>query len=261
MEYLFNRIGKVLTKLKFAERFFFFFDYDGTLTPIVSQPEKANLSREQRTLLKALKNNPKCLLAIVSGRSLKDIMNKVGLEGIYYVGNHGLEIFGPGGEVNYLSNGKFIQELKKIRYRLKRKFKGIEGLLFEDKGYILAIHYRNTDPEFVPSILITLKQEVRNSSTPLCLSFGKRVFEIRPNINVNKGTAVLELLNQIPQASIFPLYMGDDQTDEDAFKIINRRGTTIFVGFSSNASAQYYVHDHFEVYQFLKIVQRELFML
>ncbi len=261
MEYLFNRIDKILPKLKSAERLFFFFDYDGTLTPIVSHPEKANLSREQREILIAFKNNPKCLLAIVSGRSLKDIMSRVGLKGIYYVGNHGLEIFGPGGEINYLSQEEFIPELKKIQDRLKRKFKGTEGLFFEDKGCILAIHYRNADPEWVPSLLITLKQEVRGSSAPLCLSFGKMVFEIRPNINVNKGTAVLELLNQTPQARVLPLYMGDDQTDEDAFKIINRKGTTIFVGLSSNASAQYYVHDPFEVYQFLKIVQRELVLL
>ncbi len=82
MEYLFNRIDKILPKLKSAERLFFFFDYDGTLTPIVSHPEKANLSREQREILIAFKNNPKCLLAIVSGRSLKDIMSRVGLKGI-----------------------------------------------------------------------------------------------------------------------------------------------------------------------------------
>ncbi len=172
-----------------------------------------------------------------------------------------MEIFGPGGEIDCLSLEGFIPELKKIQDRLKRKFKGTEGLFFEDKGSVLAIHYRNADPEWVPSLLITLKQEVRDCSVPLCLSFGKMVFEIRPNINVNKGTAILELLNQTPQARVLPLYMGDDQTDEDAFKIINRKGTTIFVGLSSNASAQYYVHDPFEVYQFLKMVQRELVLL
>ncbi len=261
MEYLFNQIGKILARLQSAERLFFFFDYDGTLTPIVSHPEKANLSREQKMLLTTFKNSPKCLLAIVSGRSLQDIKSRVGLEGIYYVGNHGLEIFGPGCDINHLSKEEFVPELKKIQDRLKDRFKGVEGLLFEDKGCILALHYRNVSPEWVSPILITLKQEVRDSSFPLCLSFGKMVFEIRPNIHVNKGTAVLELLNQIPQGKVFPIYVGDDQTDEDAFRVLHRKGITILVGVSSNSSAHYYVHDPFEVYQFLKKVQKEWILL
>lgn len=261
MKYLFNRIGKILTQLKSAGQLFFFFDYDGTLTPIVSHPEKAKLSRKLKLLLTEFRNNPKCLLAIVSGRSLQDIKDRVGLEGIYYVGNHGLEIFGPGYEVNHLSQEEFIPELKKIQDRLKSRFKGIKGLFFEDKGCILAIHYRNVKPEWVPSLLIAMKQEVKNSPLSLCLSFGKMVFEIRPEADVNKGAAVQELLNQIPKGKVFPLYIGDDQTDEDAFRIIDRRGITIFVGLSSNSSAHYYVHDPFEIYQFLKIIQRELVLI
>jgi len=257
MNYLFDRIEKILRRLRVAKRIFFFLDYDGTLTPIVSHPEEANLSEEMKRVLLALKKIPKVRLSIVSGRSLKDIRNRVGLKGIFYIGNHGLEIFEPQKGRKPLFDEEVVPELKRIRDRLDQKLRGIEGTIIEDKGYVLAIHYRNVDPRWVPSILMMLKQEVRESITPLCLGFGKMVFEIRPKSNVNKGTVVLELLNQVDQDGVLPLYIGDDQTDEDAFRVLNRRGITIFVGLSGNSSAQYYVNDPLEVHHFLKIIINE----
>ena len=238
--------------------YFFFFDYDGTLTPIVSHPEKAILSEETKALLLALKKNPKSLLAIVSGRSLKDIRNLVGLKKIYYVGNHGLEIFTPKNGTKQLVPKEVFHELARIRNRLNSQMKDIEGVLIEDKGSILTIHYRNVDPKCVPPILMALKQEIKGSKIPLCLGYGKMVFEIRPESNVNKGTTVLELLNHVNQGGVLPLYIGDDQTDEDAFKALKKIGITIFVGLPSHSSAQYYVEDSSEVYQFLKIIKEEL---
>lgn len=257
MDYLFDRIGKILKRIRTAEGIFFFLDYDGTLTPIVSRPEQAILSEETKALLLALKKNPKFLLAIVSGRSLKDIRKLVELKKIYYIGNHGLEIFTPKNGTKQLVPKEVFHELARIRNRLNSQMKDIEGVLIEDKGSILTIHYRNVDPKCVPPILMALKQEIKGSKIPLCLGYGKMVFEIRPQSTANKGTAVLELLNQIDRDEILPLYIGDDQTDEDAFKVLKRRGITIFVGLSGNSSAQYYVNDPFEVYQFLKMVQEE----
>ena len=257
MDYLFDRIEKILARLKIAKCIFFFFDYDGTLTPIVSHPEKAILSEETKALLLALKKNPKFLLAIVSGRSLKDIRNLVDLKKIYYVGNHGLEIFTPKNGTKQLVPEEIVRELARIRNRLNSQLKNVDGIQIEDKGCILTIHYRNVDPRRVSPILMALKKEIMGSKVPLCLGFGKMIFEIRPQSTVNKGTAVLELLNQVDQDGVLPLYIGDDQTDEDAFKVLKRRGITIFVGLSGNSSAQYYVNDPFEVYQFLKMVQEE----
>jgi len=257
VDYLFDRIEKILARLKIAKCVFFFFDYDGTLTPIVSHPEKAILSEETKAFLLALKKNPKFLLAIVSGRSLRDIRRLVGLKKIYYIGNHGLEIFTPKNGTKQLVPKEVFHELVRIRNRLNSQMKDIEGVIIEDKGSILTIHYRNVDPRQVPPVLMALKQEIKSSKTPLCLGFGKMVFEIRPQSTANKGTAVLELLNQVDQDGVLPLYIGDDQTDEDAFRVLNRRGITIFVGLSGNSSAQYYVNDLFEVYQFLKMVQEE----
>lgn len=256
MDYLFDGIEKILARLKTANRIFSFLDYDGTLTPIVSHPEKAILSKETRALLLALKKSPKFLLAIVSGKSLKDIRKLVGLKGVYYVGNHGLEVFAPKRGEKKLVPEKVVPELGRIRDRLNNQLKDVDGVLIEDKGWILAIHYRNVDPRQVPPIFMALKQEIKDSMVPLCLEYGKMVFEIRPRSTVNKGTAVLGLLAQVNQDGVLPIYIGDDQTDEDAFKALKKRGITIFVGFLSNSLAKYYVKDPSEVYQFLKIIKK-----
>ena len=257
MDYLFDRIEKILARLKSAKCIFFFLDYDGTLSPIVSRPEQAIFSEETKALLLALKKNPKFLLAIVSGRSLKDIRKLVGLKKIYYIGNHGLEIFAPESGVRQLIPDDIVSELGRIRDQLNSQLKNVDGVLIEDKECILTIHYRNVDPKCVPPILMALKQEIKGSRIPLCLGYGKMVFEIRPKSNVNKGTAVLELLEQVKKDKFLPLYIGDDQTDEDVFKVLKIRGITILVGLSCNSSAQYYLNDPFEVYQFLKMVQEE----
>ena len=112
--------------------YFFFFDYDGTLTPIVSHPEKAILSEETKALLLALKKNPKSLLAIVSGRSLKDIRNLVGLKKIYYVGNHGLEIFIPRRGSKQIIPEKIVRELARIRNRLNSLLKDVDGQVLDN---------------------------------------------------------------------------------------------------------------------------------
>jgi hypothetical protein len=174
---------------------------------------------------------------------------------------YALEISVPKSGVRQLIPDKIVSELGRIRDRLNSQLKNVDGVLIEDKECILTIHYRNVDARWVPSILMMLKQEVRESITPLYLSFGKRVFEIRPKSNVHKGTAVLELLEEVKKDKFLPLYIGDDQTDEDAFRVLKRRGITIFVGLSGNSSTQYHVNDPFEAYQFLKMVKEEFRLL
>jgi alpha,alpha-trehalase len=257
MHYLFDQIKKVLDRLRVAKRIFLFLDYDGTLTPIVPHPHDAYLSEETKNLLLRIKKNPRVLLTIVSGRSLKDIRNRVGLKGIYYIGNHGLEIFGPKQGTKRFVSKKIIRLLEGIRDRLNDQYRDVEGVLIEDKGCILAVHYRNVDPRWVPSILIKLKQEMMNSAVPLCLGFGKYVIEVKPLSSVNKGVAVLELLNHIDPGGVLPLYMGDDQTDEDAFRALKGKGVTIFVGSPGLSSARYYVKDPSEVSQFLESLNKE----
>jgi trehalose-phosphatase len=258
MDHLFDRIKKIAERLRLAERIFLFLDYDGTLTPIVSQPEEAYLSGKMKRLLANLKRNPRIQMAIVSGRSLKDIRQRVGLKGISYVGTHGLEIFLPKHGRKVLVSKEIFQELGEMRDRLNSQLRDVKGVVLEDKGCVLALHYRNANPICVPPILMGLKKEIERSMAPLALEFGKYVFEIRPKSPVNKGIAVLQLLSQAGQDGLLPLYIGDDQTDEDVFRTLRGRGITVLVGFPRLSSVRYYVKDPSEVFQFLKIIQKEV---
>ncbi len=258
MDYVFDRIRRILERLREAKHIFLFLDYDGTLTPIVSHPEEAHLSGEMRGLLLNLKKNPRVHLAIVSGRSIADIRKRVGLKGIYYVGNHGLEIFEPKHGTKRFVPKKVIQEMGRIRNRLNNQLRKVAGVHIEDKGCILAVHYRNADLKWVPSMSMTIKQEMKDSIDSFCIGQGKFVFEVRPKSAGDKGVAVCELLNRVDQDGVLPLYIGDDQTDEDAFKVLRRQGITIMVGSPPLSSARYYVKDPAEVFQFFDRVQNEL---
>jgi len=260
MNYLFDKMRKIQGRLRVAERIFLFLDFDGTLADIVLHPEDANLPKEVRATLSALKKAPRISMAIVSGRSLNDIRSRVGLKGIHYVGNHGLEIFTPKSGMRQLPPKETIGALRAICDRLNCQFKGIEGILVEDKRFTLAVHYRNADPRWVPSILMILEHEIKKSIIPLCLRFGKMVFEVWPRCPPNKGTAILDLLGKADQNGVLPIYIGDDQTDEDAFRILRRKGITIFVGIPrpTISSARYYVKDPSEVHGFLKKIEENL---
>jgi trehalose-phosphatase len=260
MNFLFNHLREVLDRVRASKKIFFFLDYDGTLTDIVPHPDDACLSEEMKTTLTLLKRSPKVSLAMVSGRSLRDIRNRVGLKGIYYVGNHGMEIFDPQSGIRQLLPKSVIRGLEVISDRLNFEFKGIEGILVENKKYTLSIHYRNVDPRWTPSIQMRLHQEIRVSVIPLQLCRGKKVFEIRPKSEVDKGTAVLSLLGKEKNSGILPIYIGDDRTDEDAFRSLKRKGITVLVGRPHPVAslAQYSVGGPSEVHQFLQMIQDSL---
>ncbi len=143
VNHLFKEWESIRAKIQQAQILFLFLDYDGTLTPIVSRPELALCPQEVKALLEELRDSPNVLLAIISGRSLEDIREKVGIPGIIYVGSHGLDIQNPAGVHKKKLSPPREKELRKIIQTLEKSFGKIPGILFEDKGPILAIHYRN----------------------------------------------------------------------------------------------------------------------
>lgn len=259
MDYLYDHIETVLRRLKGAKRVFFLFDYDGTLTPIVPHPDQAFLPEKTRCLLSAIQENPRFRVAIVSGRSLEDIRQRVGLEGIDYVGNHGVEIFMAGGGLTKKVSPQTVSELSRLKERLEPLLEGIGGIYLEDKGCSLAVHYRRVDPKEVISIFNVLRTQIQRARVPLWLTFGKKVFEIRLQSSIHKGKAVISLLERFRgnPMEVFPLYFGDDRTDEDAFRVLNEKGLGIYVGEENSyaSSARYYLSNPGEVEGFLKIVQ------
>ena len=252
MKHLFKYWENIQARVQQAKSLFLFLDYDGTLTPIVSRPELAICPSGVKRHLEKLRDLPGVSLAIISGRSLKDLRKQVGVAGIIYVGNHGLEIESPDGRHKKIVSPGRTKELKRITQNVRNSLKEIPGILFEEKGPILSVHYRNVPQKFFARIPQILKEELQQWKDRWKMRSGKMVFEIWPNIDFNKGDAVREILRTFPSQGLLPIYFGDDQTDEDAFRALKGHGISVFVGPSGSSSeADFFLKNPDEVQEFL----------
>ena len=229
-----------------------FLDYDGTLTPIVSRPEDAVLTGQMRSVLVELvQRGP---VAIVSGRGLQDVRAKVDLEALYYAGSHGFEIAGPGGlhEI-YQPAEVFLADLDQAELALRRNITTRRGTQVERKPFSIAVHYRHVDDENIPSILAAV-EAVQGDYPKLRRTGGKCVVELRPDLAWHKGTVLFWLIERmgLTRADMFPIYLGDDVTDEDAFVALKQDGIGILVSETPcETAAQYCLANPDEVYDFL----------
>ena len=228
-----------------------FLDYDGTLTPIVSQPDQAVLMDSTRAILRTLA--AKMPVAILSGRELKDVSRRVSIDGIVYAGSHGFDIAGPRG-LRRQEATEFLPALDAAEKELHEKLAGMAGALIERKCFSIATHYRNVDETEVPRIEAALS-EITERHRKLRRIDGKKVYELLPDINWDKGKAVLWLLENLglERPKVRPIYIGDDRTDEDAFRALEQRGAGILVSEEPRATAaSYSLRDPSEVERFLR---------
>jgi trehalose-phosphatase len=252
MKYLFEDWENIQARIRRARNLFLFVDYDGTLTPIVSRPELALCPSKVKRHLGELRDLPGVSLAIISGRSIEDVREKVGVSGITYVGNHGLEIENPAGRHKKILASARKRELKRITQNLQNSLKKIPGILLEDKGPILSVHYRTVPQKFFTQVPQIVEAELQQWRKRWKMASGKKVLEIRPNINFNKGKAVKEILKTFPSQQLLPIYLGDDQTDEDAFRVLKGQGISVFVGMGKLSSeADFFLRNPEEVQEFL----------
>jgi trehalose-phosphatase len=227
-----------------------FLDYDGTLTPIVSHPGKAFLSDSRRQTLRAVAIQAP--VAILSGRELEDVRKRVAIDGIVYAGSHGFDIAGPRG-LRRQEAIEFLPALDVAEKELREKLAGIAGALIERKRFSIATHYRNVNESDFPKMergvseITTRHRELRRID-------GKKVYELLPNIDWDKGKAVLWLLEKLglDRSNACPIYIGDDRTDEDAFRALEQRGVGILVSEKPKpTAASYSLKDPSEVERFL----------
>nr|HPK86820.1 trehalose-phosphatase [Atribacterota bacterium] len=208
----------------------FFLDYDGTLTSIVASPELAILAPDMKRIVENLAEIH--TVAIVSGRLREDVQNLVGIKGIFYAGSHGFDIEGPGGfKMIHKAAEKTIPLISAIIEQLKERLGHINGILIEEKKFSVAVHYRKvlniTDLQFIEKVVKEMVQE----HNEMRILLGKKVFEILPNIDWDKGKAVKWIMNalNIPWQPTTVFYLGDDTTDEYAFRTVITRGTALIV--------------------------------
>lgn len=237
-----------------AKRLAVFLDYDGTLTPIVDTPEQALLSPEMRETLGRL--GEVCTLAVVSGRAMDNVRQKVALDDLSYAGDHGFEIQTASGETIRHDQGEaFMAQVQSATAMLEEKLQGIQGALVEPKKFSLSVHYRLVSDDDFATVEAAVNEGVA-AHDKLRLHHGKKVFEIRPKIDWHKGKAVLWLLEALKLGDdVLPIYVGDDTTDEDAFRALaeNQRGMGVLVAEAPKPSAAHYrVRDVEETRRFLE---------
>jgi len=260
----------IVRKLRGAESVLLFADYDGTLTPIVDRPEDAVLPDEAKKMLRALSILPGFTLGVISGRSLDDIMERVGLIGVVYAGNHGLEIKELSGILYVDPEAKKVRPvIERICKELKGKLGRIKGALVENKGLSLSVHYRLVDEGSLTKVRAVFDEAVKEAEETGCVrvTHGKKVFELRPAVDIDKGKAVRMLIDSHIKRSaagngkFVPIYIGDDRTDEDVFQAIEEygMGISIFVGAPrTRSAARYYLNSTDEVLEFLKKLYRQM---
>ena len=235
-----------------------FLDYDGTLTPIVPDPESALLSDSLRHLLHRIAAQR--MLIIVSGRDRANVAGKVDLPELIYVGSHGFDIKGPQLEEQHQAGIDALPDLDAAEQELRDALADIPGAQVERKKYAIAVHYRRVAPEHKETVKQQAQQAAQRYET-LKPAGGKDIVELKPNYDWHKGKSTRWLVDTLKLApdAMLPVYLGDDLTDEDAFREMRDWGITILVGdHGHETAAQYGLHDVEEVERFLRMVLEEV---
>jgi alpha,alpha-trehalase len=230
-------------------------DFDGTLARIAPEPSEARLDESVRQALLAILATKRFTIGVISGRAVEDLQARVGVAGIVYAGNHGLEILGPGLQFVESTAVSAMDELQQVSKRLVASLWAIPGIRVEDKRLTVTVHYRLAADFHLPTIRAAVEQAVSPYASRLQVRSGKKSLEILPRTTWNKGTAVLWINHNRGISARSAIYVGDDATDEDAFEVLVF-GVTIKVGASGETRARYLLSHPGEVQELLEgIVQ------
>jgi trehalose 6-phosphate phosphatase len=214
-----------------------FFDFDGTLSDIVDDPDSATPVAGAAEALQKLAAH--CPVAILSGRDLADVTKRVGLPGIWYAGSHGFELTAPDGTHHQNdAAAAAIPVLETAAAQLRDELGSIPGVVVEHKRFGVAVHYRNAARDRVGEVTAAVQAAGRRHS--LRVTTGREVIELRPDIDWDKGKTLRWVMDHLhsagPQARsearsdpLVPIYLGDDITDEDAFDAVRHDGVPIVV--------------------------------
>lgn len=232
-------------------------DFDGTLAPIVADPDEATLPDESRHHLTELAENPTVEIAVISGRALEDIRSRVDVDGIKYAGNHGFELQQAGKTWVHPGVEPHRTALERTCNRLEQELEPLPGCFVEDKRATATVHHRQASTED-GSLAIAIVQDIVESEDGLSMNVDNQAVEIRPEIDRHKGDAVEELIEI--DSDTLVVYLGDAETDVDAFRTlaaINDETVHVAVGSDLPASG-YHLESPADVQAFLHWLRIEL---
>jgi trehalose 6-phosphate phosphatase len=240
-----------------------FFDFDGTLSEIVNDADSARLTDGAAEALTSLSAH--CPVAILSGRDLADVRQRIGLPGLWYAGSHGFELTGPDGKHHQNAEAAAsIPVLAAAAAELADKLGDIPGVVVEHKRFGVAVHYRNAARDRVGEMSAAVRGA--GQRTGLRVTTGREVIELRPDVDWDKGKTLRWVLDYIrdneDSNSLQPIYLGDDITDEDAFDAVADDGIAILVRHGDDGdratAADYALDDPDRVREFTERLARRL---
>jgi len=254
---LFDSLSEIGERVVQAPHLLVCAGFDGTLTSLRKDPDQVSLPVPMQRVLSALASSPRVSLAVLSGRERTDLQTRVGIPGLIYAGNHGLEISGPGFVFLEPSALERTELVKGFAADLRRNLRSISGVIVEDKGLTITVHYRQVADAESEEVRRIVHAALASSSHPFLLTTSKKTYEIRPRVYWNKGNAVAWIKERLQKPNALLFYLGDDATDEDAFAVLPN-GITIKVGQATETGAKYYVQDVQGVLQFLEWLENLL---
>lgn len=241
MRYFFDHLAEISEMMK-GRNLLAFFDFDLTLSPLVKDPHDALLPDTVRSALHDLSRQ--IPVSIISGRELSDLISRVRLPQLNYAGNHGLEW--------QIAGKRYAVDVEKTLLlptaaKLEELAHRFPGAFLECKSFTSALHYRLIDP----SLLSELETELAKIHPEnIKIRWSKKTFDISPDISWDKGSVCLAIIQALGGPKSLPVYVGDDLTDEDAFRDLES-GITIRIRKKKTSRAKYYLKNRKEILRLL----------
>ncbi len=232
-----QRINARLTQ---AGRVWLFLDYDGTLADFAPTPEHVNPDDEVVALLSELVRYPSLRVAVISGRRLSHVQALVPVSDVLLAGTYGVELRMPGGDrIDRVEYGEIRPVLEAVKPRWSQLIANRQGFFLEDKGWALALHARFADDDAAGAVLAEAREIAVRAMDPDLFRVlgGHKFLEIGPRL-AHKGRTVEYLMDRYPWPGALPVYVGDDDKDEEAFGVIQARGGVAIVVASEPAASR-----------------------
>jgi len=237
-----------------AGRIALFLDFDGTLVWIDPDPAAPRLDPNMAETLKSIARHPGMVTTIISGRAIEDLYGRIRLGNLIYAGNHGLEILSR--DLSFVEPMAYVRsaQLEGLCEQLAAELRAVAGAIVEYKGLTATVHYRLAAETDLEAIRKAVHASVARHGKLFRVGNGRKLFEILPRTNWNKGAAVRWIVQHLePDALV--IYLGDDLTDEDAFRVLPA-AITIKVGAAPATCARFRLPDPAAVHQFLSWLVR-----
>jgi trehalose 6-phosphate phosphatase len=245
MQHLLSSFGDFERLVRSKSLLFLATDFDGTLCPIADAPASVAIPRRISEVLQRLTRAQGTTVAIVTGRALDDIKERLPLD-VVYAGNHGLEISGRGLQFRHPHAEAARRLLTQVCAGLELTLEPWDGAWVENKGLTVTVHYRRVPEADQNTLALAVRAHMQRFDTALGVRGGRKAIEIYPRANWNKGKAVEYIREQLQLVDALCVCIGDDETDETMFSMFPD-DVSIRVQLETRSSARYYLDDCYEV--------------